>query len=72
MDRAEGGTQHVIVRLYYAFDLPNGECQVVNANACFSGLRLADYCSESEGETLNVDILVISDYYWTLVTGHTI
>lgn len=44
--------------------------QVVNDNACFSGLRLADYCTE--GETLNVDILVGSDYYWTLVTGHTI
>ena len=35
--------------------------QVVNDNACFSGLRLADYCAE--GETLNVDILVGSDYY---------
>ena len=44
--------------------------QVVDDNACFSGLRLADYCAE--GETLNVDILVGSDYYWTLVTGHTI
>ena len=44
--------------------------QVVNDNVCFSGLRLADYCAE--GETLNVDILVGSDYYWNLVTGHTI
>ena len=44
--------------------------QVVNDNACFSGLRIADYCAE--GETLNVDILVSSDYYWTLGTGHTI
>ena len=44
--------------------------QVVNGNACFSGLRLADYCAE--GETLNVHILVGSGYYWTLVTGHTI
>ena len=44
--------------------------QVVNDDACFSGPRLADYCAE--GETLNVDILVSSDYYWTLVTGHTI
>ena len=43
---------------------------MVDDNACFSGLRLADYCAE--GETLNVDILVGSDYYWTLVTGHTI
>ena len=44
--------------------------QVVNDNASFAGLRLADHCSE--GETLNVDILVGSDYYWNLVTGHTI
>ena len=44
--------------------------QVVKDNACFPGLRLAD--DYAEGETLNVDILVDSDYYWTLVTGHTI
>ena len=44
--------------------------QVVNDNACFSGLRLTDYCAE--GETLNVDIPVGLDNYWTLVTGHTI
>ena len=44
--------------------------QVVNDNAFFAGLRLADYCAE--GETLSVDILVGSDYFWTLVTGHTI
>lgn len=44
--------------------------QVVNDNVCFSGLTLADYCAE--GETLNVDILVGSDYYWNFVTGHTI
>ena len=44
--------------------------QVVNDNVCFSGLRLADYCAKSE--TLKVDMLVGSDYYWNLVTGHTI
>ena len=44
--------------------------QVVKDNNCFSGLRLADYCNE--GETLDIDILVGSDYYWNLVTGHTI
>ena len=44
--------------------------QVVKDNSCFSGLRLADYCTEEE--TLNVDILIGSDYYWNLVTGHTI
>ena len=41
--------------------------QVVNDNVCFSGLRLPDYCAE--GETLNVDILVGSDYYWNRVSG---
>ena len=44
--------------------------QVVKDNSGFSGLRLADYCTEEE--TLNVDILIGSDYYWNLVTGHTI
>ena len=39
-------------------------------NPCLSGLKLADFCTE--GETLGVDILVGSDYYWKLVTGHTI
>ena len=43
--------------------------QVVKDNSFFSGLRLADYCTE---ETLNVDILIGSDYYWNLVTCHTI
>ena len=44
--------------------------QVVKNNPCLSGLKLADFCTE--GETLGVDILVGSDYYWKLVTGHTI
>ena len=42
----------------------------VKNNPCLSGLKLADFCTE--GETLGVDILVGSDYYWKLVTGHTI
>ena len=44
--------------------------QAVENNPCLSGLKLADFCTE--GETLGVDILVGSDYYWKLVTGHTI
>lgn len=44
--------------------------QVAKDNSCFSGLTLADY--RNEGETLDVDILIGSDYYWNLVTGHTI
>ena len=35
-----------------------------------SGLKLANFCTK--GETLGVDILVGSDYYWKLVTSHTI
>ena len=42
----------------------------VKNNPCLSGLKLADFCTE--GETLGVDILVGSDYYWKLVTSHTI
>ena len=42
----------------------------MNDNVSFSGLRLADY--RVEGEILDVDILDGSDYYWNLVTGHTI
>ena len=44
--------------------------RVIGDSKCFSGLRLADY---STGEqNLDVNILIGSDYYWTLVTGHTI
>ena len=44
--------------------------RVIGDNKCFSGLRLADY---STGEqNLDVDVLIGSDYYWNLVTGHTI
>ena len=42
----------------------------VKKNSCLLGLKLADFCNE--GETLGVDILVGLDYYWKLVTGHTI
>ena len=42
----------------------------VKNNPCHLGLKLADFCTE--GEALGVDILVGSDYYWKLVTSHTI
>ena len=44
--------------------------RVIGDNKCFSGLRLADYSTGDQN--LDVDILIGSDYYWNLVTGHTI
>ena len=35
-----------------------------------SGLDLAD--SSTSGADLDIDVLVGSDYYWTLVTGHVL
>ena len=56
-----------------AFTLPQ-ICQLVELavknNPSHLGLKLADFCTE--GEALGVDILVGSDYYWKLVTSHTI
>ena len=44
--------------------------RLIGDNKCFSELRLTDY---STGEqNLDVDILIGSDHYWNLVTGHTI
>ncbi|XP_068684402.1 uncharacterized protein [Montipora foliosa] len=37
--------------------------------SCFSGFRLAYYCNKEE--VLEVDILIGSDYYWSLVTWAT-
>ena len=35
-----------------------------------SGLKLAD--SANDGEEFDLDILIGSNYYWQLVTGHVI
>ena len=35
-----------------------------------SGLKLAD--SANDGEKFDLDILIGSNYYWQLVTGHVI
>lgn len=44
--------------------------QAGNNNPYFSGLKLADF--GTEGETLDVDILVGSDYYWKFLTDHNV
>ena len=73
---AKRRTRSFTVSFYIASDLPT-----IARSSCGTssekwplpfGTQTCCHLYPREGETLGVDILVGSDYYWKLVTGHTI